>query len=222
MALNIFQALAITLSVACLVGCNDRHQAATELASVPGGSAQPLPASCKFTDVYSAVKLLKGRIASEKLYSSRTILDCLAFKAEKCDAEAVDMAVHEIHGGICKGDPGTSPVVDRFRVDTNSEQMEWYDAAGDLLPFEAALKERAKKQWFTQGSSHTTCIKASFSPAERIRMLGNEARVHDLPGGAVEVSVFVKNSWQEQVWTYYPSMSACQASLSPSIPSRYE
>ncbi|MDR0458703.1 MAG: hypothetical protein LBH10_06740 [Burkholderiaceae bacterium] len=82
-----------------------------------------------------------------------------------------------------------------------------------------------KRQWYTQNSGHTRCIEAAFSPAERIESLrtgGGQPNVKDLPGGAVEVAIQI-NEWQEQVFTYYPSMESCEAAFSRSqyIPDRY-
>lgn len=55
-----------------------------------------------------------------------------------------------------------------------------------------------------------------------IQDYGKQAKVVDLPNGAVEVAE-QSNSLEEQVWTYYPSEEACTSALprSQPIPSKY-
>jgi len=49
---------------------------------------------------------------------------CLAF-----EVESDDIAVREIHGGECAGDPETSPIRERFRVVAGG--VERYDVESD-------------------------------------------------------------------------------------------
>lgn len=55
--------------------------------------------------------------------------NCISIMAEDGDAPApdtFDFAVRERHGDGCPGDPQTSPVRDRFRVQADGTLL-WYD-----------------------------------------------------------------------------------------------
>jgi hypothetical protein len=57
------------------------------------------------------------------------------------DNEGFDIAVRERHGNGCPGDPQTSPVRDRFRVE-HSGAIRWYDPIeGDYVDY----AERAQR-----------------------------------------------------------------------------
>lgn len=61
--------------------------------------------------------------------------------------EDYDFAIREKHGGKCSGDPKTSPVVDRFRVNRVTKIIQWYEVTeGDYLPYKAVLKARLKNK----------------------------------------------------------------------------
>lgn len=81
------------------------------------------------------------------------------------------------------------------------------------------------REWFAHNINHSQCIQAN-SPASRIRSIqenGQVARTADLPNGGVEVERDIGGG-RSEVFTFYPSMATCIASLprSHAIPGRYE
>lgn len=93
-----------------------------------------------------ALDVLVSQIQKDKLYESWTTLSCLNFLPEENTKEYFDIGIYEKHGGKCPGDPNTSPVVDRFRVDRLSNKIQWYEPTeGEYLPYKAVLKARLKK-----------------------------------------------------------------------------
>jgi hypothetical protein len=83
----------------------------------------------------------------------------------------------------------------------------------------------SKQAWYSHDLNHRNCMEA-LSPADRIRDLqswGKTARVRDLSGGAVEVESDL-DSDRVEVWTFYRSEYACEASLprNQAIDPRYE
>lgn len=94
-----------------------------------------------------ALDILVSQIQKDKLYDSWTTLSCLSFFTEEKTKDYFDFAIHEKHGGRCPGNPNTSPVVDRFRVNRLTQKIQWYEpTTGALQPYEAVLKARWKKQ----------------------------------------------------------------------------
>jgi len=97
-------------------------------------------------DEEHALDVLVSRIQADKLYDSWTSLSCLSFFTEEKTKKFFDFAIHEKHGGKCPGDPNTSPVVDRFRVNRLTHKIEWYEPIeGELKPYRAVLKLRLEK-----------------------------------------------------------------------------
>jgi hypothetical protein len=93
-----------------------------------------------------ALNILIAQIQKDKLYESWTTLSCLDFLTEEKTKDYFDFGIHEKHGGQCPGDPSTSPIVDRFRVNRLTKKIQWYEPTeGELLPYKAVLKARLKK-----------------------------------------------------------------------------
>jgi hypothetical protein len=89
---------------------------------------------------------LVKQIQKDKLYDSWTSLSCLSFLAEESTNTFIDFAIREKHDGKCPGDPATSPVVDRFRVNRITGKIQWFDPIdGGYKPYKAVLKVRLKK-----------------------------------------------------------------------------
>ena len=82
-----------------------------------------------------ALNILAELIKKDKLYNKRFSLECLIFATEKTK-ENIDVAIHEKHDGKCPGDPNTSPVVDRFRIDRTTKEIEWFDVLNsEFVPY---------------------------------------------------------------------------------------
>jgi hypothetical protein len=96
-----------------------------------------------------ALDILTSQIQKDKLYDSwAPNLSCLLFFTEQRTKEYFDFGIHENHSGHCAGagDPNTSPIVDRFRVDRLTKKIQWYEPTeGEYLPYKAVLKARLKK-----------------------------------------------------------------------------
>lgn len=93
-----------------------------------------------------ALNVLISHIQKDKLYDSWTTLSCLSFLTEEKTKDHFDFVIREKHGGKCQGDPNTSPIVDRFRVDRLTKKIQWYEPTdGAHLPYKAVLKARLKK-----------------------------------------------------------------------------
>ncbi|AOD15821.1 hypothetical protein VB151_10755 [Xanthomonas fragariae] len=72
-----------------------------------------------------ALHVLEARLQSDHFYPD----SCISILSEQSDAptpDAFEFAVHERHGSGCPGDPQTSPVRDRFRVQAGGKVL-WYD-----------------------------------------------------------------------------------------------
>ncbi|MCS0629547.1 hypothetical protein NX786_09395 [Telluria mixta] len=66
-------------------------------------------------------------------------LDCLSFMDESDHpangkADQWDFAAHEIHNERCGGDPGVSPVRDRYRLDAAGKVLVYNAAEADYVP----------------------------------------------------------------------------------------
>ena len=67
-------------------------------------------------------------------------LDCLSFMTESdapANGKAVqwEFAAHEIHNERCGGDPGVSPVRDRYQVKASGKILVYNAAEGEFAPF---------------------------------------------------------------------------------------
>ncbi len=93
-----------------------------------------------------ALDILISRVEKDKLYDSWTTLSCLSFLVEARTRTHIEIAIREKHGGKCPGDPDTFPIVDRFRIDRLTRQIQWLEIVEDeWLPYKAVLKERLRK-----------------------------------------------------------------------------
>jgi len=93
-----------------------------------------------------ALNVLVSKIEKDKLYSGWTSLSCLSFITEDNAIDHFDFGIHEKHGGKCPGDPSTSPIVDRYRVDRTTKKIYWFDwSSGDFVAYQEVLKVRKKK-----------------------------------------------------------------------------
>ncbi|MFE1574406.1 hypothetical protein ACFIQG_21840 [Comamonas odontotermitis] len=95
----------------------------------------------------------------------------------------------------------------------------------DKLAAMVAQSKPVKRQWYGRNINKSACIE-SDSPADKIRDIqsfGQYARTHDLAGGAVEVEHDLPGG-RSEVWTFFPSMAACEATLprNGAVNSRYE
>jgi hypothetical protein len=97
-------------------------------------------------DEKQALDVLVSQIQNDELYANRTSLPCLSFITEKNENIYFDFAIHEKHGGMCPGDPNTSPVVDRFRVNRMTHRIQWVEPIeGKLQPYNTVLESRLGK-----------------------------------------------------------------------------
>ena len=109
------------------------------IVAMPASASNPL-------DEKHVLDVLVAQIQKDKLYESWTSLACLSFVTEEKTKKFIDFAILEKHGGKCPGDPNTSPVVDRFRVNRLTHKIEWFEPTeGELKPYRAVLKFRLEK-----------------------------------------------------------------------------
>ena len=94
-----------------------------------------------------ALDVLISRIKMDKAYDSwAPNLSCILFLTEEKTNNYFDFAVREKHGDGCPGDPNTAPIVDRFRVNRVTKNIQWYDPVEDeLRPYKTMLKLRQKQ-----------------------------------------------------------------------------
>lgn len=89
-----------------------------------------------------ANKVVVSAIKADHLYPDSKNGECLLFFPEGSDEQGYDIALHEKHGGGCAGDPGTSPVRDRFRV-LRTGNLLWYDVTdGEYVTYSRAKVAR--------------------------------------------------------------------------------
>lgn len=74
-----------------------------------------------------AVAAVKAVVAERGLYDDLPKAECLTYDIDTADDLAIEIAVREVHDTVCGGDPATSPVRDRFRVDRDDQQVRRYD-----------------------------------------------------------------------------------------------
>ena len=79
----------------------------------------------------AALNLLLRTLTRDHVYAKRISLDCVTFDTEETTRTYFQVAVREKHNAKCAGDPETSPVIDRYRVNRASGRIEWNDAAND-------------------------------------------------------------------------------------------
>jgi len=79
----------------------------------------------------AALNLLLRTLEHDHVYAKRISLDCVTFDTEETTRIYFQVALREKHDAKCGGDPETSPVIDRYRVNRSSGKIEFYDAAAD-------------------------------------------------------------------------------------------
>lgn len=113
----------LCLVALAVAGC--KQQPAEPAATPPKPAvAAPAPATENAAQA-RALHVLETRLQSDKVYPD----NCISIMAEQDDPptpDAFEFAVHERHGDGCPGDPQTSPVRDRFRVQADGTLF-WYD-----------------------------------------------------------------------------------------------
>ncbi|ATS50763.1 hypothetical protein XAP3CFBP6996_005435 [Xanthomonas citri pv. fuscans CFBP 6996] len=113
----------VFLAALTVAGC--KQQPADPVATQPQ-PAVSAPATPPSDDAQArALEALEARLQGDHVYPD----NCISIMAEDGDAPApdtFDFAVRERHGDGCPGDPQTSPVRDRFRVQADGTLL-WYD-----------------------------------------------------------------------------------------------
>jgi hypothetical protein len=93
-----------------------------------------------------ALKALVSAIQKERLYGKDPNMSCLSISSEESGKDHFTFSVRESHGGNCPGNPNSSPVSDRFRVDRTTRKVQWYNPAEDRpLSLRAFLKSKSKR-----------------------------------------------------------------------------
>ncbi|PPV07810.1 hypothetical protein XBLMG947_0346 [Xanthomonas bromi] len=112
----------VFLAALTVAGC--KQQPADPVATQPKPTVTA-PAPAAGDAQARALNVLEARLQSDHVYPD----NCISIMAEQADPpspDAFEFAVHERHGDGCPGDPRTSPVRDRFRVQTDGTLL-WYD-----------------------------------------------------------------------------------------------
>lgn len=79
----------------------------------------------------AALDLLVRTIQHDNIYAKRISLNCVSYVTEETTRTYFEFALREKHDAKCGGDPDTSPVIDRYRVNRASGKIELYDAPAD-------------------------------------------------------------------------------------------
>jgi hypothetical protein len=85
-----------------------------------------------------ATRLLALQAAQDKLYPNPA---CLTFAFEQLDVATFDIAVREKQDEPCGGDPGTAPVIDRYRV-VGDGTILWLNERGEYVAYQYARAAR--------------------------------------------------------------------------------
>ena len=87
----------------------------------------------------AALNLLLQTIKRDQVYDKRISLDCVTFSTDETTRIYFEIVLRENHTTKCGGDPDTTPVVDRYRVNRASGKIELYDVATDSWqPYKSA------------------------------------------------------------------------------------
>ncbi len=70
-------------------------------------------------------------VKKDEKYAGWAKVECLQFMVEQQDEKLTEIAMREKHGDGCPGDPQTSPVIDRFRIEKASGNILRYDIVED-------------------------------------------------------------------------------------------
>ena len=99
--------------------------------------------SCSRTpDTDANTTALIGIVKSDPQYAGAFKIECLQFMTEQDSAGHTDIAMREKHGNGCPGDPATSPVVDRFRIEKPSGIILRYDPVNDIYASVGKLRKQ--------------------------------------------------------------------------------
>ncbi len=79
----------------------------------------------------AALNLLLHTVKHDNVYAKRISFDCVSFETEETTRTYFEVALRENHKAKCGGDPDTSPVIDRYRVNRASGKIERYDPTTD-------------------------------------------------------------------------------------------
>jgi hypothetical protein len=64
----------------------------------------------------AALGLLQRILKCDSIYEKRIAADCIAYGTEKTTDAYFGFVLREIHNAKCRGDPGVTPVIDRYRI----------------------------------------------------------------------------------------------------------
>ncbi|MFC6841276.1 hypothetical protein [Xanthomonas theicola] len=145
------------LALAALgMGCSPAADPAATPRSAPAPAAAPtatMQARAVPLDATRALAMLETRLQSDRTYPDPQCLsyenegnawtDMAASAAPAATPEAVDVAVREIHGGACQGDPQTAPVRDRYRVERSGTILCYDVVNGDYVGYAQRTRDRA-------------------------------------------------------------------------------
>ncbi|PPU01266.1 hypothetical protein [Xanthomonas arboricola] len=114
---------ALCLVALAVAGCK---QQPADPAPAPPKPAVSAPAATTGNDARArALDVLETRLQNDHFYPD-TCISIIAEDDAEPAADAFDFAVRERHGNDCPGDPQTSPIRDRFRVQADGTLL-WYD-----------------------------------------------------------------------------------------------
>ena len=82
-------------------------------------------------DEDSALALLERTLKHDGVYTHRISLDCVGYGTEETTDAYFQFVLRENHNAKCDGDPETSPVIDRYRVNRQSGKIEWLERIED-------------------------------------------------------------------------------------------
>jgi hypothetical protein len=87
-----------------------------------------------------ALNMLGHTLRRDHIYDKRISLDCVTFDTEQTTRIYFQVALREKHNKKCGGDPDTSPVIDRYKINRASGKIEWYNPPKDSWdPYNPAL-----------------------------------------------------------------------------------
>lgn len=91
-----------------------------------------------------ALDALIENLKNDKVYNNRMpSFSCISFLEDGSTRDYYDFTLYEVHNEECGGDPGSSHVIDRFRVFNKDKAIFWYNIAeGDYLPYDDFIKSK--------------------------------------------------------------------------------
>ena len=82
-------------------------------------------------DENAALALLERMLKHDGVYAHRISLDCVTYGTEETTDIYFQFVLRENHNAKCRGNPDTSPVVDRYRVYRRSGKIKWLEPTED-------------------------------------------------------------------------------------------